>query len=91
MILKPVSPLICLEYNPKDSHILAGGSYNGRIGGVFKSKFHYDTILESVTQLAVNCNRLTALAQVISDFFGTIIAARKVVYKSIFPLYMSCD
>ncbi|XP_029934007.1 dynein intermediate chain 3, ciliary [Myripristis murdjan] len=31
MILKPVSPLICLEYNPKDSHILAGGSYNGRI------------------------------------------------------------
>uniref|UniRef100_A0A8C1ZGN7 Dynein axonemal intermediate chain 2 n=1 Tax=Cyprinus carpio TaxID=7962 RepID=A0A8C1ZGN7_CYPCA len=29
--LKPVSPLVCLEYNPKDSHILVGGSYNGQI------------------------------------------------------------
>lgn len=32
MTLKPVSPLVCLEYNPKDSHILVGGSYNGQIG-----------------------------------------------------------
>ncbi|XP_056153620.1 dynein axonemal intermediate chain 2 [Lampris incognitus] len=31
MTLKPVSPLVCLEYNPKDSHILVGGSYNGQI------------------------------------------------------------
>ncbi|KAK6301673.1 hypothetical protein J4Q44_G00277260 [Coregonus suidteri] len=31
MTLKHVSPLICLEYNPKDSHILVGGSYNGQI------------------------------------------------------------
>uniref|UniRef100_A0A4W4GBE0 Dynein, axonemal, intermediate chain 2b n=2 Tax=Electrophorus electricus TaxID=8005 RepID=A0A4W4GBE0_ELEEL len=31
MTLKPVSPLVCLEYNPKDSHILIGGSYNGQI------------------------------------------------------------
>ena len=30
--LKPVSPLVCLEYNPKDSHILLGGCYNGQIG-----------------------------------------------------------
>ncbi|PVD38122.1 hypothetical protein C0Q70_00733 [Pomacea canaliculata] len=29
--LKPVSPLVCLEYNPKDSHILLGGCYNGQI------------------------------------------------------------
>ncbi|KAL0983885.1 hypothetical protein UPYG_G00134340 [Umbra pygmaea] len=31
MTLKPVSPLVCLEYNPKDSHILVGGSYNGQM------------------------------------------------------------
>uniref|UniRef100_A0A6Q2XUY2 Dynein, axonemal, intermediate chain 2b n=2 Tax=Esox lucius TaxID=8010 RepID=A0A6Q2XUY2_ESOLU len=31
MTLKPVSPLVCLEYNPKDCHILVGGSYNGQI------------------------------------------------------------
>lgn len=31
-VLKPVSPLVCLEYNPKDSHILLGGCYNGQIG-----------------------------------------------------------
>ncbi|KAJ8246276.1 hypothetical protein GJAV_G00265790 [Gymnothorax javanicus] len=31
MTLKPVSPLICLEYNPKDSHVLVGGCYNGQI------------------------------------------------------------
>lgn len=31
MTLKPVSPLVCLEYNPKDSHILIGGQYNGQI------------------------------------------------------------
>lgn len=30
-VLKPVSPLVCLEYNPKDSHILLGGCYNGQI------------------------------------------------------------
>lgn len=32
MTLKPVSPLVCLEYNPKDSHVLLGGCYNGQIG-----------------------------------------------------------
>ncbi|XP_028814589.1 dynein intermediate chain 2, axonemal [Denticeps clupeoides] len=31
MSLKPASPLVCLEYNPKDSHILLGGGYNGQI------------------------------------------------------------
>nr|XP_015826641.2 dynein axonemal intermediate chain 2 [Nothobranchius furzeri] len=31
MTLKPVSPLVCVDYNPKDSHILLGGSYNGQI------------------------------------------------------------
>ncbi|KAM6899967.1 dynein axonemal intermediate chain 2 [Xenentodon cancila] len=31
MSLKPTSPIICLEYNPKDSHFLVGGSYNGQI------------------------------------------------------------
>jgi len=29
--LKPPSPLCCLEYNPKDPHLLVGGSYNGLI------------------------------------------------------------
>lgn len=30
-VLKPSSPMVCLEYNPKDSHVLAGGCYNGQI------------------------------------------------------------
>ncbi|XP_013416067.1 dynein intermediate chain 3, ciliary [Lingula anatina] len=29
--LKPVSPLVCVEYNPKDAHVLVGGCYNGQI------------------------------------------------------------
>ncbi|XP_002735265.1 dynein intermediate chain 3, ciliary-like [Saccoglossus kowalevskii] len=29
--IKPVSPLVTLEYNPKDSHVLVGGCYNGQI------------------------------------------------------------
>ena len=32
LVIKPVSPLVYLEYNPKDSHILIGGCYNGQIG-----------------------------------------------------------
>ena len=32
MTLKPASPMLCLEYNPKDSHTLAAGCYNGQIG-----------------------------------------------------------
>jgi dynein intermediate chain 2, axonemal len=31
MTLKPSSPLVCVEYNPKDAHILIGGQYNGQI------------------------------------------------------------
>uniref|UniRef100_H3CAY4 Dynein, axonemal, intermediate chain 2b n=1 Tax=Tetraodon nigroviridis TaxID=99883 RepID=H3CAY4_TETNG len=29
--LKPASALVCLDYNPKDSHTLLGGCYNGQI------------------------------------------------------------
>ena len=32
LTIKPISPLVCLEYNPKDSHVLVGGCYNGQIG-----------------------------------------------------------
>lgn len=32
IVLKPSSPLVTLEYNPKDSHVLLGGCYNGQIG-----------------------------------------------------------
>lgn len=32
MALKPSSPLVTLEYNPKDSHVILGGCYNGQIG-----------------------------------------------------------
>ncbi|KFV15406.1 Dynein intermediate chain 2, axonemal, partial [Tauraco erythrolophus] len=31
LVLKPSSPLVCLEYNPKDSHVLVGGCYNGQM------------------------------------------------------------
>ena len=36
MSLTPSSPLVCLEYNPKDPHLLVGGSYNGLVS-------YYDT------------------------------------------------
>ncbi len=29
--LKPSSPMLCLEYNPKDPHLLVGGCYNGQL------------------------------------------------------------
>ena len=29
--ITPSSPLVCLKYNPKDPHILVGGSYNGLV------------------------------------------------------------
>ncbi|XP_069728508.1 dynein axonemal intermediate chain 2 [Phaenicophaeus curvirostris] len=32
MVLRPPSPLVTLKYNPKDSHLLLGGSYNGLMG-----------------------------------------------------------
>ncbi|NXR10247.1 DNAI2 protein, partial [Semnornis frantzii] len=31
LVLKPSSPLVSLEYNPKDSYILLGGCYNGQM------------------------------------------------------------
>ncbi|XP_067570471.1 LOW QUALITY PROTEIN: dynein axonemal intermediate chain 2 [Pseudorca crassidens] len=31
IVLKPSSPLVTLEYNPKDSHVLLAGCYNGQI------------------------------------------------------------
>lgn len=30
-VLKPNSPMLCLDYNPKDPHTLAGGCYNGQL------------------------------------------------------------
>lgn len=33
LTLKPASALVCLDYNPKDSHTLLGGCYNGQISG----------------------------------------------------------
>ncbi|CAF0850563.1 unnamed protein product [Adineta steineri] len=29
--LKPISPLVCVEFNPKDAHQLVGGCYNGQV------------------------------------------------------------
>ncbi|KAM9222042.1 dynein axonemal intermediate chain 2 [Leptosomus discolor] len=31
LVLKPSSPLVSLEYNPKDSHVLLGGCYSGQM------------------------------------------------------------
>ncbi|KAF6773195.1 hypothetical protein AHF37_06992 [Paragonimus kellicotti] len=31
LVLKPASPLVCIEYNPKDSHTLISGCYNGQL------------------------------------------------------------
>lgn len=35
-VLRPNSPMLCLEYNPKDPHTLAGGCYNGQLGELYK-------------------------------------------------------
>lgn len=31
-VVKPSSPIVCIEYNPKDPHVLVGGCYNGQLG-----------------------------------------------------------
>ena len=31
IVLKPPSSALCLEYNPKDSHIILGGLYSGQV------------------------------------------------------------
>ena len=35
LALKPVSPIVTLEYNQKDPHVLVGGCYNGQIGKLY--------------------------------------------------------
>ena len=36
MTLKPISPLVCIEFNPKDINILVGGCYNGQVCKCFE-------------------------------------------------------
>lgn len=31
LTLKPISPLVCIEFNPKDTNVLVGGCYNGQV------------------------------------------------------------
>lgn len=31
MTLKPISPLVCIEFNPRDTHVLVGGCQNGQV------------------------------------------------------------
>lgn len=31
MVIDAGNPLVCLEYNPRDSNCLAGGLYNGQV------------------------------------------------------------
>ena len=38
--ITPSSPLVTLKYNPKDPHILIGGSYNGLVCKLKKKKFN---------------------------------------------------
>ena len=47
MVLKPISPLVCIEYNPKDPHVLVGGQYNGQLGKISHT-FHLDFDLRSI-------------------------------------------
>eukprot|EP00842_Homolaphlyctis_polyrhiza_P004768 jgi/Hompol1/5292/HPOL_001254-RA len=43
--LSPNSPIVCIKYNPKDPHILVGGSYNGLLSywDTRKGSFPVDT------------------------------------------------
>ncbi|XP_026312558.1 dynein intermediate chain 2, axonemal [Piliocolobus tephrosceles] len=38
LALKPSSPLVTLEFNPKDSHVLLGGCYNGQIADQLQTR-----------------------------------------------------
>ena len=52
-VLKPASPMLCLEYNPKDLHTLAGGCYNGQLGETDDAdgkKFFFIMCLEFYSQ-----------------------------------------
>ena len=40
-ILRPPSMALCLEYNPKDSHVILGGLHSGQVG------FHSNRTLSS--------------------------------------------
>jgi dynein intermediate chain 2 len=40
--LTPQSPLVCIKYNPKDPHVLVGGSYNGLLCNSI-NKAYWDT------------------------------------------------
>lgn len=53
MTLKPASPLVCLEYNPKDSHTLVGGSYNGQIGGFMSRPTDFSVACDMVSNVGV--------------------------------------
>ena len=55
MTLKPVSPLVCIEYNPKDSHVLLGGCYNGQVG---KYIYQHNSLINSVKENSVTGHKV---------------------------------
>jgi dynein intermediate chain 2 len=42
-VLKSSSPMLCIEYNPKDPHLLVGGYYNGQLALFDTRKGSYPT------------------------------------------------
>jgi WD40 repeat protein len=44
LTLSPSSPLVCVKYNPKDPHVLVGGSYNGLVCKLRNSETHIKPI-----------------------------------------------
>ncbi|XP_029022455.1 dynein axonemal intermediate chain 2 [Betta splendens] len=50
MTLKPISSLVCLDYNPKDPHTLVGGSYSGQIAYWDTRRGSHPVELSSVEQ-----------------------------------------
>ena len=66
MTLKPVSPLVCLEYNPKDSHILIGGQYNGQIGNKLFHAYFQNRYMFFIRKIRVRLLRLSLLSSLIA-------------------------
>ena len=50
--LTPTSPLVCIKYNPKDPHILVGGSYNGLLCMFFAKDRYFCPAFNCFTALA---------------------------------------
>ena len=91
MTLKPISPLVCIEYNPKDPHCLVGGQYNGQLGLIFSflgscdSKSNCEIIVGYFFSLTWLINKF----KLTSDTFVCLLLRRLNIYNVWFMINYS--